>query len=460
MIGQVVADSSLMLAALLAFLSRLHSELDGTFHRTCLLHDNDSSALLNQIVIHHFENQRPLIISNAIDNQYNETDWDNCVDSLAIVILEDLDIYLQLVGKNINLANMRTVLISTSLHNLVNMPQDSSRLLFVEYNHHVHQVENNASVKMFSWLPGDPNSRQKAYELQDDRVWDQKDRRTQIFWGTVERLSQAPVFYLDPLPPIHINTCDQSDPENCFVYGLFVMMANLITHRLSEGHDPVILPKQVGYNEWYSQFFNHRLKSADFTELRNTRDSLYRPNRRVKNITRHHTSLIKLNIDYFIHGSSRIRPFSTEVVVMVVPQLRNEFRSETFVNVMRMLILTIVASLMVIVSMVRITNEHWKRISGHRHRGRGYVQISLDSWARSLGNSQTTLPSLSPVERILRITLAAFAILAGSFISGELMENLVNVIDVKQIETLQEFLHEPYLRLHVPFGLFKRVHAW
>lgn len=192
---QVPADRLPMFAALVAFLSRLYSERNGSFQRTCLLHDNQSATLLDKIVIYHIENQLPLILGNAINEEFDATDWQDCVGSVSILILENFGIYQRLLDDVQNVINIQTVMISTSLRNLEHMSQNSSRLLFIEYNHHEPRIDSNASMRLFSWLPGVLNTRNNALELKGDLVWNRNDRRTQTFWGNVKRLSQVPIFY-------------------------------------------------------------------------------------------------------------------------------------------------------------------------------------------------------------------------------------------------------------------------
>lgn len=259
------------------------------------------------------------------------------------------------------------------------------------------------------------------------------------------------------VPPEHLNSCDQFDPSSCYVYGPLVLVAKLIARQMCDGRNPIVQDRSVDYSEWYHQFFNNRMESVDFTVLRNTRDAVLQYTHR----DRSDQHDLKLFVNYIFEFKSPIRPIQIEDIVLVVPQRRNEFRSDYYVNVMRFVILMVICCLTTLVSTVLFANEHLKRFRKPNEcqliRGHGYAYIVLDTWARSLGNSASSRSNASLVERILFITLAAFAILAGSFISGELMENLVNVIDVDQIDTLLGFLDDSRMMLRVPMFLFTAI---
>lgn len=129
--------------------------------------------------------------------------------------------------------------------------------------------------------------------------------------------------------------------------------------------------------------------------------------------------------------TSGIDSFGVEDVLLVVPYRRKTGCSEHIEK--RVVILMLWLLTVTVMATVRLLAE-W--------RGRSFGRLMIDTWAQSIGNTGGDNSSLlwrngaMNAQRLAIVSLSIYAILAGSYFTGALVQNMIRCDGGKQIERI------------------------
>lgn len=445
--------------AFVAFLDLLYSNLNhATF--TCIFHDTNSEPLLNaDLVNYHWANGLPVMLLQI----YNISDipksaWNQCAANRAIVMLQSIEIYANLIRDFSTAAEMQTILISPQRGRLenVSMPSTGVRLLYVEPN--PGAIDDADPLRWYTFQPDDRLNSTTATRVSVLDLENRYDLRMQLFWGSLRAIPKMPTFRAHLVPPLHINTCHKSNGHNtCHVIGPFVFLINLIADRLAYGQKPTILSDIDGYNDWFAGFFNATLsKSNNFPTRGNIRDAVWTRNhsderdampeysyRAAPAVRKHQRDAIRIGT---IDGRSQI--FMLDTYVVAVPAERVETTAMSSILRTRIVMLGVSICYALIISVVRCAIQRVTTM-----RTDDYLSFALDSWGQTLGISRSC-SALSAAERIAIVNMALFAILLQTTVSGRLSSRLVLSGIAKRIPTTNEIIFDSKLKFQLSTEIF------
>lgn len=436
MLSPVLVTSIPILTTLLAFFKALHSN-DGPRLVTCIVQDHHSATMVQHLVDYHFANGLPVMLFRMHHiSDIPKSVWKQCADNRAILILERIEIYAQLIRDTDPAAEMQSILLSTQCGRLdsLSVPVAGARLLYAEPNTVGDNATTNTDhpLKWFAWKPDDHIGGATAKRIAFNELWDRHHLHMQLFWGTLRTLPKRAVFRAHLVPPLHINTCHTLNAEaTCHIIGPHVFIINAIVDRLAPAHHrtAAIVSDIDGYNDWFAGFFNASLgANRNFPALGNVRDAVWTRNRGDEKALPKYSyrspladlTLRPHEIRLGVVGNSRMQPFFIETLVVVVPLERGPSAGVIMV-ILRTKMLAVVVAFTLAISAMRM------RIETQSPTKAEYPAIVLDSWGRALGipTSGNAVTASISGHRILLITLAYFAIMLQSMLSSSISSNII-----------------------------------
>lgn len=402
--------------------------------------------MVQHLVSYHFAKQLPIYVINPKQRiTFGQEAWAHCARYRAVLILDRMEIYAEIVQNVKVLVEMQSILISTGTNgwnriNLVSTTTDV-RLLVID-------VGTPSLIRFYAWRQGSEITQRTANELTIDECWHRDALNTQLFWGRVRDVHRMPQFRARLVPPLHINACANNanvSPE-CHVIGPFVFLVNLLTERLCRWDDhnecrPAVNIRNAedGYDEWFGGYFSATLPNgSDLLTSRHVRDAVQQ---RRPAADDHHQQNIVVTI-----GSDfgRLRIIRMDDVVLIVPAERNYYRTEWYMNIFRVCNILGCFSVIILAATVQYGSVRlWK--NAPVPSSRNYTRIVLDAFARTLGNITSSEPLLGahrrPTERTIMLTLSLYSMLASAFITSNMLLHSINNIQMDQIEALDEWFH-------------------
>lgn len=434
---------------LIDFLVRLRWEI-GNPSMICIVVDNQTIGTLTHQQIFQLSS---VYIINVDTEHFPSKVWPECRHTYALALLKQPDLIVPILDAEHSDVGVKIVILGDGIANVstfftfpCNVP-----VLYIR-----HQRRTHDQLQIVTWKPYGLFHPASAIELSAVELWNRSDPRSQSFWGYgTNFVPQAPQFYAQLVPPLHIHGRLSTVSES-FAFGPYILLMKLLAQRMTgDGRrDPLISAPNRDYAKWYRRFFGVALRSVDFSQLRNTRDAIvYERNATAEPID----NRTAIRIEAGLYGAYPVR---NDKILLIVPYARNALESKCS-DCGRLLVLAVWLLAVLLVALLRWINErNCRRTAGHRvalqTRRRSYVCIALDTWARSLGNSCSTESATSSVfsnsgsERLISVSLSAYAILAGSLVSGIWMQYLMNELDTHQIENLEDFIRETALDLRSP----------
>lgn len=417
-----------LLQFFLVLLNQFRSKSGLEHLQVIILFEKDTANLANALTMKLFaSNTSAHIVQLESETMFNTFSifaelptWHE--DCIVIAMFEKCILYLDLVAAFPALAVMQTILISHAMRNselraLAAGFAVAPRLLLVtpimEKNHKSQQSLNLHVFPIESpFVP---------VQLNHTEVFAQHaNPAAALFWNDVRHINHPLSFEMDLVPILHIRQCPEGN--RCFAFGLHVMLANILATYLNTV--PEIEFKRSFVNEYYES----TPYRCDFGKYANLRDGLltFKPNDSVTIVDP--VKAIRVGI---FKGHFSTDAFDVQEIVLIVPYRRRTLKCGAEMQMLekRLGIFAVWITLVLVISCLRYADSERSQFSS----------ILLNTWAQSAGNGTQVLFALTLSQRIAVGVLAAFAILGGSYFSGEMYQNMFSCPPQRQIDSLEDF---------------------
>lgn len=315
----------------------------------------------------------------------------------------------------------------------------SLRLLLISQN----CANDDITLQAFVWPISVPINRKNAHQLTFDHLFAQQpDPTSHLFWNRVRHIDQPITVVADLRPPSHLNECDPT-AERCIYFGPYVLLAKQLASRLTRGlhPEPGIRPVQKD-----AVFRLREIFGNSSVDLRLNRESAkwrhfgdgfieYNIHKEMQEDLGSESEYDSRRYVFTIQPAYRsgIHAFDVEDALMLVPYRRKTGCSQ---NVLDRLVLLLMWLLAVIVMAVVRLGAEWRGDSCPLGR------LLIETWAMSIGTtggSRLLRPyGAVNAQRLAVVSLSVYAILAGSYFTGALVQDMIRCDGVRQIAAVDE----------------------
>lgn len=345
-------------------------------------------------------------------------------NDIAVVMIEDMELYLGFIAADPQFAAVQTVLITSeierSLQELNAGLRFRPRLLFV-----APTVEPLLRLNLYAWSI-DIDS--MALPLTPAELFaSHANPAVALFWNDVRRLASPLEIVAGLLPFMHVRQC--RDDGECFAFGLHVLLANLLAAHLHT------VPRIDFIRTLVTEHFATTAYRSDFSQYANMRDGLFAFSA--------HDNVTPVDANEALRVTTEmgdVDVFDRVESALIVPYRRRASACGTELQMLEKRLVIFVVWLLIVgvVSGLRYAD---------RERGE-FAAIVLNTWAQSTGNSVRPLFAWTLSQCICLCILAVFIILGGAYFSGDMYQNMFSCAPATQIESLND-LNETSLHLFI-----------
>lgn len=444
----ILPSKLLIWNALSSILIRLGDEIRPI--ETLISYDT-ANLELAQTIARSYSNTSAFVVLNLHTN-YSGPLWTSVFNnpydqSMSVVVLNNLDVYSRLVNAYLKVLLRQTILICTEVES-TNMTRIWSHIRYVAHFGRLlvifWQPEHN-TYDMYTWSV----SAQQYHRHPDERrIFDRHHPDVQLFWNTVDRMPQPPVFRIDLLPPEHANSCRPTAADagaiHCYAFGPYVYLARQIANTYHSGYRARMLPCTVDqYDDVYRQLFvGYTLADPSVRMLhsgRSTGDGFLQYERTERTQPIDQTPLEwrrDIVLLTMTHGLGQLYPIHYDAVRLIVPRVSAaRANTESALLAQRDRLALAAAWLAVVLTAAAV------RLCAARPRGGDFGALCLHSWALTLGTSgggASMRNGAAAVQLGVVFVLSVYGVLAGGLFAGELFQSMVGEQEAPQIESMRE----------------------
>lgn len=406
---------------------------------------------LAQTIARSYSNTSTFVVLN-LHSEYRGPLWESVFNnpydqSMSVIVVNNLDAYSRLVNVYLKVLLRQSILICTEADS-TNMTRIWSHIRYVAHFGRLlvilwQPVHN--TFNMYTWSV----SAQKYHRHPDEeRLFDRHHPDVQLFWNTVDRMPQPPVFRIDLLPPEHANSCrpTAADPGgvHCYAFGPYVYLARQIANTYRHGYRARMLPYTVGnYDDGYRQLFvDYKLADASVRVLRSGRSTgdgflQYERTERTQKVNRTRLEWRRdIVLVTMTHGLGQLYPIHYDPVRLIVPRVSAADASTVSpLSTQRDRLALAAAWLAVVLAAATV------RLCAARPGAGDFGAMCLHSWALTLGTSgggALMRNGAAAVQLYVVFVLSVYGVLAGGMFAGDMFQNMMGVQEAPQIESIRE----------------------